>query len=101
MVAMTPEVERAVVEAEAMAEPCTATIERDGRHEDGVEESRALVLVTLGLMHAERVSGARFAESHEAHHAAAQRSDAGEIDLTPAGEGEPDQGIRAELLRHR
>jgi hypothetical protein len=77
MVAVTPEVESAVVEAEAMAESCATTIESDGGYEDGVEESRAQVIVTLGFMHAERVSGARFAESHEAHHAAAQRRDAG------------------------
>lgn len=101
MPSMPPEVEHAIVEAEAMTQTSSATIERHGGYEDGVEEFRAQVLVAMRLMHSQRVARACLAESHETHDAAAQRSDARQVDVAATGEGKPDQRIRAEFLGHR
>jgi len=101
MTAMPSEIEHAIVEPEAMTQARPTKIERHGGDEEGVEKFRAQVLVTLRFMHSQRVPSTGLAESHESHDAAAQRSDAGQVDVATAGEGEPDQRIRAELLRHR
>jgi len=72
MVTQVPEGQSAIVETDAVPEPCAAMVERNRRYENRVEESCAQRIVTVGLVHSECVLRTALAEFHEAHGARAQ-----------------------------
>jgi hypothetical protein len=92
--------QRAIVEPDAMAEPRATAVERNCRNEDGVEKAGIHEVHSVRFMHSKRMAAAGFTESHEAHGARAQRSDARHVNLATARDRERDERRGAELLRH-